>query len=101
MRLSIILLVLTLASCATQTKMRDNSAVDQASWRNLVSQHPAGEALAELFPASPEPAPKDFSPTGLTRNDYLTLIAGNVDFWKQHQNDAGAIIDPYEKKERQ
>lgn len=37
-----------------------------------------------------------FKPTDLTKSDYLTLIAGEVDFWKTHQNpETGAIIDPY------
>jgi hypothetical protein len=37
-----------------------------------------------------------FRSTGLTRADYLTLIAGEVDFWKTQQNPTtGAIIDPY------
>jgi hypothetical protein len=39
--------------------------------------------------------------TGLHRSDYLRLITGNVDFWKQYQNADGAIIDPYMKKEWQ
>lgn len=40
-------------------------------------------------------------PTGLTRADYLKLMAGNVDFWRRHQNADGAIIDPYRKSEVQ
>ncbi|MBN2163117.1 MAG: hypothetical protein JW713_09245 [Pontiellaceae bacterium] len=43
----------------------------------------------------------DFSDTGLTRNDYLTLIAGEIDFWKTKQNSSGAIIDPYRGSETQ
>ncbi|MGB7157033.1 MAG: hypothetical protein WBD40_03135 [Tepidisphaeraceae bacterium] len=39
--------------------------------------------------------------TGLKRADYLKLIAGNVDFFKQHQDERGAIIDPYRKAEFQ
>jgi hypothetical protein len=42
-----------------------------------------------------------FQPSQLSRRDYLKLIASEIDFWKQHQNPAGAIIDPYEKAERQ
>ncbi len=39
--------------------------------------------------------------TGLTRNDYLKLIASEVDFWKTQQAESGAIIDPYIKQEFQ
>lgn len=42
-----------------------------------------------------------FEPTGLTRKDYLTLAAGVVDFFKQQQDERGAIIDPYRKEEFQ
>lgn len=42
-----------------------------------------------------------FAPTGLTRTNYLTLIASEVDFWKTKQNSSGAIIDPYRGVETQ
>jgi hypothetical protein len=42
----------------------------------------------------------DVDPTGLERGDYLKLVAGEVDFWKQHQSESGAIIDPYKDKTR-
>lgn len=42
-----------------------------------------------------------FTPTGLTRTNYLTLIASEVDFWKTKQNASGAIIDPYRNVETQ
>lgn len=47
---------------------------------------------------SSKKAPK---PTGMKAADYLKVIAGNVDFFKQHQNADGAIIDPYKKEEWQ
>ncbi|MES2459628.1 MAG: hypothetical protein V4671_03535 [Armatimonadota bacterium] len=38
---------------------------------------------------------ESFTPTELKREDYLSLIAGQVDFWKNLQNPTtGAIIDP-------
>ena len=43
----------------------------------------------------------DFPSTGLSRDDYLTVIAAQVDFWKTHQNSSGAIIDPYASSEIQ
>lgn len=38
---------------------------------------------------------------GTSRKNYLRLIAGNVDFFQQFQDEQGAIIDPYEDKELQ
>ena len=43
----------------------------------------------------------DFVSTGLTRADYLTLMASEVDYWKSQQNSSGAIIDPYTNGEVQ
>lgn len=43
----------------------------------------------------------NFAPTGLTRSNYLVLIASEVDFWKTKQDANGAIIDPYTVGERQ
>ncbi len=63
--------------------------------------HPAAPILNRMFPPRPVSAPSGWQSTRMTRADYLPLVAGNVDFWKQYQNAAGAIIDPYEKKERQ
>ena len=40
-------------------------------------------------------------PTGLGRDDYLRLIASEVDFWKTKQDADGAIIDPYLNREFQ
>ena len=65
---------------------------------DVLKQHPAADALLRAFE---QRVPADFRPTGLSKKDYLSLIVGNVDFFKQHQDEAGAIIDPYEKKERQ
>src|SRR5688500_4174401 len=67
-----------------------------SDFNDVASKHPAGEALKRLFPGDATP-PEGFKPTGLTKKDYLKLIAGNVDFWKQHLSDAGAILDPHEK----
>lgn len=73
--------------------------MNTTNWNELIARHPAADALKRIFNESD--APRDWQPSGLSRSDYLTLIAGNVDFWKRHQNDAGAIIDPYENRERQ
>jgi len=42
----------------------------------------------------------DFRPTGLKRDDYLRVIAGQVKVMRQYQDDAGRIIDPVEKTEK-
>ncbi|MBW3637073.1 MAG: hypothetical protein KY445_11530 [Armatimonadetes bacterium] len=65
------------------------------------NDHPAASILSRMFPAQALPLPAGWQATALTRADYLPLVAGNVDFFKTHQNAAGAIVDPYEKKERQ
>lgn len=93
------------------TTMNNRTAMGQQppqkaslNWNEAVSNHPAEAALRRLFPAVPAPVaatPRDWKSTGLKRADYLKLIAGNVDFWKRHLDARGAIIDPYEKKERQ
>lgn len=60
--------------------------------------HPAATALNQVFTG---PAPVDFKPSGVSRAEYLELIAGAVDFFARHQDPAGAIIDPVSKGERQ
>src|SRR5215467_6621110 len=67
----------------------------------ILQSHPAGAALLPLFANPNAPLPTDFEPTKLTKKDYLKLIAGNVDFWKKHLNPDGALIDFYEKAEKQ
>jgi hypothetical protein len=66
------------------------------------ANHPAEKILNTLFPraASLTSSPAIQS-TNISKADYLKLIAGNVDFFKQYQNDAGAVIDPYSKSEIQ
>lgn len=71
------------------------------SWDEAVSGHPAEVALRRLFADLAAPPPAGWQPTGWTRADYLPLLAGNVDHFKAHQDAEGAIIDPYEKRERQ
>lgn len=78
--------------------------MDLQSWPDITVHHPAGAQLRRLFPvtlATANQTGASFKASGLKRADYLTLIAGVVDFFKQHQAAAGAIIDPYAKAERQ
>lgn len=64
---------------------------------DVAKKHPAAAEIEGLFKGTPD----GFKPTGLARKDYLPVIAGVVDYWKHFQNADGAIVDPYEKKERQ
>lgn len=63
-----------------------------------IESHPAKESLQAVFQNQPLTR---FDATGLGRRDYLSLIADNIDYFKQFQNDGGAIIDPATKKEVQ
>ncbi len=72
------------------------SSYSQAA--DAIEKHPLHEQLNRIFKS---PVPTSFKETGVSRNDYLKLIAGNVDFFIKCQNDLGAIIDPVSKGERQ
>jgi rhamnogalacturonyl hydrolase YesR len=69
-------------------------------WQNVFEWPDPTKKLLTQFEKNLDAAPA-IRPTGLTRADYLKLIAGNVDFWKLHQDPSGAIIDPYKKIEWQ
>jgi hypothetical protein len=64
----------------------------------IPASHPASAALKKLFST---PAATDFRATSVHRDDYLTLVAADIDFFKQYQNEAGAIIDPVRHEEIQ
>jgi hypothetical protein len=63
--------------------------------------HPAAAELRRLFPGTAADAAGDVRPTGLTRADYLALIAGGVDYFRGQQRADGAVIDPVTKAEVQ
>ncbi|HWP40633.1 MAG TPA: hypothetical protein VNL70_06875 [Tepidisphaeraceae bacterium] len=65
---------------------------------DLIDAHPTADDLKRIFATPP---PEHFRPTGISRSDYLKLMAANIDFFKQYQNPAGAVIDPVSKGERQ
>ncbi len=73
----------------------------QSTWKPQVFQNDPTKTLLEKFRQASTSVPKDFRSTGLKRADYLKLIASQIDFWKQHQDADGAIIDPYKKAEIQ
>jgi hypothetical protein len=91
----------TVAGCASAQDKAGSSGRPATAGRTmnggneLVCRHPASEALMRFFAGEQRAGEPSFESTGLTRQDYLKLIAGEVDFWKQHLNAAGAIIDPY------
>lgn len=58
-------------------------------------------ALVDDFLRRERGHPTAVTATGLRRNDYLRLIDGIARFFAAHQDERGAIIDPYESKERQ
>src|SRR5437870_3278148 len=68
--------------------MMSTMAVAAATLETATENHPAADVLNRLF-AKDQAPPGDFVPTGLTKKDYLPLIGGNVDFFKNFQNDAG------------
>lgn len=70
-----------------------------SSWGSVLQWDDPTKPLLEKFRR--DVANQTVTPTGLTRDDYLKLIAGEVDFWKTHQAENGAIIDPYRKEEFQ
>jgi len=65
---------------------------------DAIQSHPNAAALVRAFAVEPA---GDFEPTGIDSDDYLRLISGNVDYFRQHQAESGAIIDPVSKGERQ
>src|SRR5258706_14708995 len=88
----IVALTIFFAACSVRSGPRDIPSLAS------VGPHPAAQALDEFF-ASPMPA--GITQTGLTKKDYLRLIAGNVDHFKQYQRADGAIIDPIARREIQ
>ena len=84
------------------TRQRFLPSVPKSTWAPVLTWPDPTKPLIERFrQSSGANAPQDFRPTALTRADYLRLIAGEVDFWKEHQAENGAIIDPYKKEEWQ
>lgn len=69
------------------------------SFAQLAAIHPAAGALAQI--SSSQEADQRFRGTGITGRDYLKLIADIVGYFIQHQNHAGAIIDPFVGAEKQ
>ena len=69
-------------------------------WDEVVRYHPASSALKQVIEDAKPPS-NDWQVSEVRRENYLECVAGEVDFWKAHQNDSGAIVDPFEKAERQ
>ncbi len=70
------------------------------TWPDVLAWADPTLPLLQTFRANAKTA-SPIKSTGLTRADYLKLIAGEVDFWRKHQNANGAVIDPYRKVEFQ
>jgi hypothetical protein len=69
------------------------------TWADVPSTPDPTAPLLAQFRADQREA--TIEPTGLTRGDYLHVIAGNVDYFRQQQDDRGAIIDPHRNVEFQ
>src|SRR4028118_614481 len=73
----------------------------KSTWDLQIFQNDPTKPLLETFRQASARTSRDFRPTGLSRQNYLKLVTGQVDFWKTHQDASGAIIDPYKKEEIQ
>ncbi len=72
-----------------------------ASWDNAASPpFPLAEKL-RLFLDNQKEARTSFKESRIRKGDYLRIAEGIVKFFAAHQDARGAIIDPYEGKERQ
>ena len=61
---------------------------------DVLASHPARPAIERA-------GGQEVEPTGVDKREYLRLIAGNVDYFRQFQDKDGAIIDPVSRGERQ
>ncbi len=68
--------------------------------KNRLGDYPLAAHVARFREQQRNPA-RAFRRTGLDRREYLRLTDGIVRFFATYQNERGAIIDPYEKRERQ
>jgi hypothetical protein len=57
--------------------------------------------LVEEFCGRERSRPTAIAPTGLRRADYLRVVGGITRFFAASQDARGAIVDPYENRERQ
>ena len=60
------------------------------------TQHPFATQITAFLKAKPS----QVKATGLTRDDYLSVIDGQVKAMRDYQNEDGRIIDPVEKVEK-
>jgi rhamnogalacturonyl hydrolase YesR len=76
---------------------------EENSWRAVQNWPNLPETLLRQFrgESAKQAGTTAFAATGLSRADYLKLISGEVDFWRQRQSGDGAIIDPYRQAEFQ
>ena len=71
------------------------------TWPDVANSPDPTAPLLKQFRENLNAGDRKLAETGIHRDDYLKLVAGNVDFFKQFQNADGAIIDPYRKIEFQ
>ncbi|TWT80257.1 Unsaturated rhamnogalacturonyl hydrolase YesR [Planctomycetes bacterium CA13] len=83
------------AAILKQSEMLPPSAIK--SDQLVARDHPLNKQINEFQKHQPS---QDFTPTNLTRKDYLDVIAGQVLVMRQYQDDDGRIIDPVEGVEK-
>jgi hypothetical protein len=85
------------APAAQESVMKSASFLPPAALSDQISkeQHPFGPQITAFLKTEPAP----IEPTGLTRDDYLSVIAGQVKAMRTYQDADGRIVDPVEKKE--
>jgi hypothetical protein len=69
-------------------------------WEDIAAAPFPGQPLLETFRENLQQMPQ-VEKTNLRAADYLRVIAGNVDFFRERQDERGAIIDPYRNEEYQ
>jgi hypothetical protein len=97
--------IVSLAGAAAALRLSptfDSAAQLQAAFGPVAGLPPFPFAgLAADFLATEQRRPTRAQRTGVTRAIYLEIIDGIARFFASHQDERGAIIDPYERKEKQ
>lgn len=88
------------ASQREEVTIRSKSILSPSAWDHRSTWPNPVQPLFEQFRKDLRKV-KRFTRTGLTQQDYLKVIEGNVEYFKQHLDETGAIIDPYKKEEYQ
>ncbi len=83
------------ASLPSQSQMLPPAALKDGSLSSR--EHPLNAQINTFLKSQQG---HELAPTGLTKRDYLDVIAGQVKAMRQYQDAEGRIIDPVEKQEK-